>query len=169
LAPFSACEVLSSSLRDNIIGPSENGGLGGIFVSFSCEYVPVFDLNETGFDGGRWVPLCSHAGHIVFQLFFCDLAVRVVEMGEKLDAGHVPKPCDWVFLAARNMPGTAAMMRLRSAASTLCQIMNSRRRALCCRFSSTISATIALSLWTGTYCGFTGGSKATLPLLRETQ
>jgi hypothetical protein len=46
LAPFSACEVVSSCLHDNIVGPSENDGIGGLVVPFGCEGNAIFDLHK---------------------------------------------------------------------------------------------------------------------------
>jgi hypothetical protein len=79
----------------------------------------------------------------------------------------LPNPVTGFFIVARKMPGTAAISRLRRTALPLRHRRNSRRRAVFLRLSSAISASVALSLWVGEADGLTGGSKSTLPLLRD--
>jgi hypothetical protein len=74
--------VVSSCLRDNIVGPAENGELGGRVVALGCEGSVIFDLHKQGFDGGWWILLRFHGGCVVLQLYFHDLAVRVMDMDE---------------------------------------------------------------------------------------
>jgi hypothetical protein len=69
LSPFSACEVVYSCLYKNIVGLAENSGLGGLVIPFGCGGNVIFDFHKEGFDGGRWIPLCSHTGHVFLQLF----------------------------------------------------------------------------------------------------
>jgi hypothetical protein len=90
-----------------------------------------------------------------------------MKVGDEFEAGDLTESRGRVFLAAIKMPGTAAISRLWSTASKLCQSANLRRGALCCRLSLAISASVALSLWAGIVGGLMGLSKGMLPWLRD--
>jgi hypothetical protein len=55
-------------------------------------------LDKKGFDGGGWVPLSPHALDVLLQLFFCDVYVEIMEMGEMGQTRYISKTGDGVAL-----------------------------------------------------------------------
>jgi hypothetical protein len=87
VTPFPARDFEVARERYDLIGPLEDGGLGGFIDAFDVEGNPIF--------GGR-LPLGAHALDVLLQIFLCDMSVDITDMVKEGHARHIAETSDGV-------------------------------------------------------------------------